>query len=226
MTLDLRNRWSTSVNYSEEFKRFESDFRNRDVGLTVGYNTRAFQSAEVGYRTGRNFGSDFDLVTAAASIKPTDSSELQYELQRLVLDPDPEDESTWIHVVRGNLYFTPDLYLQLFYQSNVRIDRNNLQAVFVYRYLPPFGTVQVAFQKGTAEFGQESSQGNTLRAGRRPRSPHPFEAHPPRADVRHIEGDHLIIAVALERHFHTTCVERVGLTGIEVAIIEPALLEY
>ena len=93
-TLDLRNRWSTTLNYTEEFKRFESDFRNRDVGLSVGYNTRAFQSASLGYRTGRNFGSDFDLVTAAASIKPTDSSELQYELQRLVLDPDPDDETT------------------------------------------------------------------------------------------------------------------------------------
>ncbi len=34
--------------------------------------------------------------------------------------------------------------------------------MFVYRYLPPFGTIQVAFQNGTAEFGQESSQGNTL----------------------------------------------------------------
>ena len=162
VSVDLRNRWSASVQYSEEFKRFESDFRNRDLGFSLGYNTRAFQSASVGYRTGRNFGSDFDLVTAAASIKLTDSSELQYELQRLVLDPDPDDDSTWIHVVRGNLYFTSDLYLQLFYQSNVRIDRNNLQAVFVYRYLPPFGTIQVAYQKGTAEFGQESSQGNTL----------------------------------------------------------------
>ena len=162
LSVDLRNRWSASVNYTEEFKRFESDFRNRDMGLSVGYNTRAFQSASLGYRTGRNFGADFDLITASASVKPTDSSELQYELQRLVLDPDPDDDSTWIHVVRGNLYFTPDLYLQLFYQSNVRLERNNLQAVFVYRYLPPFGTIQVAFQKGTAEFGQESSQGNTL----------------------------------------------------------------
>ena len=37
-----------------------------------------------------------------------------------------------------------------------------MQAVFVYRYLPPFGTLQVAFQRGTAEFGERSSQGNTL----------------------------------------------------------------
>ncbi|MFB3070340.1 MAG: hypothetical protein ACE1ZF_06590 [Gemmatimonadales bacterium] len=28
--------------------------------------------------------------------------------------------------------------------------------------LPPFGTIQVTFQRGTAEFGQRSEQGNTL----------------------------------------------------------------
>ncbi len=69
---------------------------------------------------------------------------------------------TWIHVVRLNQFFTPDLYLRVFFQTNSSIDRRNLQAVFVYRYLPPFGTIQVAFQRGTAEFGQRSEQGNTL----------------------------------------------------------------
>ena len=38
----------------------------------------------------------------------------------------------------------------------------NVQAVFVYRYLPPFGTIQVAYQRGTAAFGQRSTQGDTL----------------------------------------------------------------
>jgi len=33
---------------------------------------------------------------------------------------------------------------------------------FVYRYQPPFGTLQLAFQRGTAELGQRSDQGNTL----------------------------------------------------------------
>ncbi|MEX1258771.1 MAG: DUF5916 domain-containing protein [Gemmatimonadota bacterium] len=162
VSVDLRNRWSASVSYTEEFKRFETDFRNRDVGTTIGYNTRALQSASVGYRTGKSFGSDFDLITLAAAVKPTDSSALEYELERLVLDPDPADQTTWIHVVRGNVYFTPDLYLQLFYQNSTRLDRHNVQTVFVYRYRPPFGAIQIAFQRGTAAFGQASSQGNTL----------------------------------------------------------------
>jgi len=30
------------------------------------------------------------------------------------------------------------------------------------RYLPPFGTLQLAYQRGTAAFGQRSTQGDTL----------------------------------------------------------------
>ena len=45
-------------------------------------------------------------------------------------------------------------FLRVFLQTNSAIDRRNVQAVFVYRYRPPFGTVQVAYQRGTAEFGQ------------------------------------------------------------------------
>jgi len=85
----------------------------------------------------------------------------EYSLERLVQAPDPDHEGTRIHVIRANQFFTKDLYLRLFFQTNSAIDRRNLQAVFVYRYLPPFGTIQVAYQRGTAAFGERSDQGNT-----------------------------------------------------------------
>jgi len=164
---EFRNRWSARVAYSEEFvgeylPRFEKDFRNRSTTLRAGYNTREYQSLSANYRFGRNYDSDFQLVSGSASYKPTAESALEYELQRLVLDPDPDDGTTWIHVVRVNQFFTNDLYLQLFFQTNSAIDRRNTQAVFVYRYKPPFGTIQLAFQRGKAEFGERSDQGNTL----------------------------------------------------------------
>jgi hypothetical protein len=87
---------------------------------------------------------------------------VEYELQRVRFRPDPSDNSTWIHIVRGSQFFTPDLYVRVFFQTNSAIDRRNVQAAFVYRYLPPFGAVQVVYQRGTAEFGQRSEQGNTL----------------------------------------------------------------
>jgi len=164
---DFRNRWSARVAHTEEFKgeylpRFERDFRNRSTSLRMGYNTREYQSLSATYRFGRNFDADFQLVSGSARYKPTTQSALEYELQRLVLDPDPDDDTTWIHVVKANQFFTNDLYLQLFFQTNSAIDRRNVQAVFVYRYKPPFGTIQLAFQRGKAEFGERSDQGNTL----------------------------------------------------------------
>ena len=111
---------------------------------------------------GRNFDAAFRLWTGGATYTLTEKLSAEYELQRLKLDPDPNDESTWIHVIRANQFFTPDLFLRVFFQTNSAIDRRNVQAVFVYRYLPPFGTVQVAYQRGTAEFGERSNQGNTL----------------------------------------------------------------
>ena len=110
----------------------------------------------------RNFDADFVLGSVVAQYKPTDRTSTEYELQRLTLDPDPGDGGTWIHVVRASRFFTPDLFLRLFLQTNSAIDRRNVQAVFVYRYRPPFGTLQVAYQRGTAEFGQRSDQGHTL----------------------------------------------------------------
>lgn len=160
--IEFRNRLAFEVDYTEEFKRYEKDFQNRQIGFTIGYNTREFQSAEVGFEFGKNFDSDFRLWTAEAGYKLTAQLSLEYELQRLTLNPDPELESTWIHVVKANQFFTKNLYLRLFFQTNSAIDRENLQAVFVYRYQPPFGTIQLAYQRGTAEFGQRSEQGNTL----------------------------------------------------------------
>lgn len=162
MDVQFRSRWSTEFHYTEEFKRFEKDFRNRQIGFELGYNTREYQSVQVGYEFGRNFDADYHLWTAQARYKVTQQLSAEYELQRLILDPDPDQESTWIHVIRANQFFTKDLYLRVFFQTNSAIDRRNLQAIFVWRYLPPFGTVQVAYQRGTAAFGQRSEQGNTL----------------------------------------------------------------
>ena len=106
--------------------------------------------------------SDFNLYSVETAYKFTEQLSVEYSLEYLTLDPDPEDESTWIHVVRADHFFTPDLYINLFFQTNSAIDRRNIQATFVYRYQPPFGTLQFAYQRGTAEFGERSDQGNTF----------------------------------------------------------------
>ncbi|GAG55448.1 unnamed protein product, partial [marine sediment metagenome] len=73
-----------------------------------------------------------------------------------------KDETTFIHVLRSHYYFNKDLYLKLFYQTHSAIDKENVQVVMVWRFLPPFGSLQVAYQRGTSRFGTRSDQGHTL----------------------------------------------------------------
>jgi hypothetical protein len=105
---------------------------------------------------------DFQLAQGKVNYRITRDFALEYALTRLVFDPDPENESTWIHVIRGTNYFTKDLFLKVFYQVNTSIDKHNIQVLFVYRFQPPFGLVQLAYQRGTARFGEKGTQGNTL----------------------------------------------------------------
>jgi len=160
--VQFRNRFSAEVGLTEQFIRFEKDFRNRQIELGVGYNTREYNSVRMGVEFGRNYDADFQLWSVVARRKLTPQLSAEYSLERLWQSPDPEGESTWIHVFRANQYFTKDLFLRAFYQINTAIERHNIQAAFIWRYLPPFGTIQVVYQRGTAAFGERSNQGHTL----------------------------------------------------------------
>jgi hypothetical protein len=162
LELDFRNKLSLEAEHTEEFKLFEEKFRNRQTELTLGYNTREWQSARVSYAFGRNFGLDFDLVEGSLNYKPTRDLSLEYGLSRLVFSPDPEGESTWIHSLRATHHFTPDLFLKLYGQVNSAIDKTSVQLLFVYRFQPPFGLVQLAYQRGSTVFGVAGERTDTL----------------------------------------------------------------
>lgn len=167
LSFDLKNKFSLSAEHHQEFKGqddelFEKDFRNHETEFELGYNKREWQHASLSYGFGRNFDSDFQLVKGSLNYKITENFALQYSLTRWMLDPDPLGKSTWIHVLRATNYFTPDLFIKVFYQVNTSIDKHNIQVLFVYRFQPPFGLIQLAYQKGTAEFGEAGTQGHTL----------------------------------------------------------------
>ena len=162
LEMDLQNKVSIEVSHTQEYKLYEKGFRNHRTQLELGYNTREWQSAEITYSFGRNFDLDFRLWEVEFNYKLSQDFSLEYSLTRLVYEPDPEKESTWIHVIRATNYFTKDLFLKVFYQINSAIDKKNIQVLFVYRFQPPFGLIQLAYQKGTARFGERGTQGHTL----------------------------------------------------------------
>ncbi|NIM59849.1 MAG: hypothetical protein GTO16_13055 [Candidatus Aminicenantes bacterium] len=167
LSLDLQNKFSLDIELTSEYKAqddelFEKDFRNHETEFELGYNTREWQHATISYGFGRNFDSDFQLIEGGFNYKLTRDFSLQYSLTRLIFEPDPEGETTWIHVIRATNYFTNDLFVKVFYQINSAIDKKNIQVLFVYRFQPPFGSIQLAYQKGTARFGEKGTQGHTL----------------------------------------------------------------
>ena len=91
--VDFRNRWSAGWAFAEEFKLFAKEFRNRRNTVLIGYNTREFQSVSGSYTFGRNFDSDFRLLGAAVRRQVTVGFNVEYELSRLWIDPDPENAS-------------------------------------------------------------------------------------------------------------------------------------
>ena len=159
---ELTNLFSVELSGEREFKRYEKDFHNHHLELALGYNTREWKSAEMKFEFGRSFDSDYRLFGGEVNLKPLPNLALEYALNRLWLDPDPEGESTWIHIVRLTHFFSKDLYLKLFFQTHSAIAKHTIQAVFVYRFQPPFGTVQLVYQKGTARRGLAGDQGHTL----------------------------------------------------------------
>ena len=54
------------------------------------------------------------------------------------------------------------LFVKLFAQTNSAIDKVNTQVVGVWRFRPPFGSLQLAYQRGTSETGEVSTQGDTV----------------------------------------------------------------
>lgn len=162
LSFDLRNKFSFEIQHHEGYKLYEKGFRNRETELTLGYNTREWQSASINYGFGRNFDFDFQLVEGRLNAKLTRDLSLEYGLTRLLFRPDPEEESTWIHFIRATNYFTKDLFLKVFLQLNSAIEKRYVQVLFVYRFQPPFGLVQLAYQKGSALFGDRGNQGHML----------------------------------------------------------------
>ena len=158
----LTNRFELEFCREDELEVYEKDFRNDETSIGIGYDNRQGMEISFSFGDGTNEEMPYTITGAETELKLTDAWNVSYRLSWLNFDPDPEEESTWIHVIRSNYYLNKDLYLKLFYQSNSVIDKNNIQALVVWRFMPPFGSFQLAFQRGTSRFGQSSEQGNTF----------------------------------------------------------------
>ncbi len=168
----FKEKWELNLNWTEEFKSYEKDFRNRDASGNLNYNNKRGFALRSEYGRGYNFDRDLQHASIGFEVKILDGWNLSYSIRGYWFDPDNEDDNTVIHYVRSTYYLNKDLYFKLFYQSRYDVtervfnpdfdmNRQTAQFVFVWRFLPPFGSLQLAYQRGstlaTDEFTQNQS---------------------------------------------------------------------
>ena len=162
VTAILRNRLEFEIARRDEYRLLEKGYRNEQTTITAGWNARDGRSISFNAGMGRNFGNDLLLYGTEAHWAFGDAWRLSYTLTKVELSPDIRHESTIIHVLETTYSFNPDLFVRAFFQTNSAIDKENVQVLGVWRFRPPFGSFQVAYQRGTSPFGQQSTQGDTF----------------------------------------------------------------
>lgn len=171
--LKFLKKWSLDLNYCEEFKRYEKDFRNKEIGIDLGYDSKMGTSVSIEYVQGVNYDSDFEEITGGISLKLSEGWNATYHFTKVWFLPDEDEENSWIHYIRSTYYINKDLYFKLFYQSRYKFSRGffdpmfdlyreNIQLLFVWRVIPPFGSLQVVYQKGRTRITEETEKGDTF----------------------------------------------------------------
>lgn len=139
----MTNKLNLGLKYNNEYRFLKSDsadYYNYYYGLTLGYNTEAYNSAEVIFRTGRSFGSDYYSFEAGLQLKVLDR--LALELKPKYINFTPETISykdSFINSFSVTYNFTNDLWVKLICQNNTSYDKIYVYGLFGWRFKPPFG---------------------------------------------------------------------------------------
>jgi hypothetical protein len=160
LSVKFLKKWNVEIEYVEEFKRYEKDFRNHVVETTVEYDNKEGSVVSLGYGVGKNYDRDFDQIKAGVDLKLLEGWNLTYHIEKYWFRPYDPDDNSIIHYLRSTYYINKDMYCKVFYQTkysvrgrfsdlDLDLSRETVQFVFVWRFLPPFGSLQLAYQQGT-----------------------------------------------------------------------------
>ncbi len=135
--LYLKNRISFEMQYFNEFKLLDKEYYNHSYGFELGYNTDEASFIKFDYNFGKNFDLDFQLYEFKTRFQLFKKLTVNYELTYIKFSPDPEFESTTINVVGLDYFFTNDLWIRVFTQSNSQSDKFYLYGLLGWRFKPP-----------------------------------------------------------------------------------------
>lgn len=169
----FRKRWSVALKYNNEFKRYEKDFRNNIFETSLKYDNKQGNAISFNLGVGHNFGRDLNQIGGGIDLKILKGWNLTYRIKRYWFTPDSGQDNNILHFIRTAYYINKDIYWKLFYQTRYDItqsaseliydlSRETLQFVFVWRFLPPFGSLQIALQQGTTRVTEIEGRATTF----------------------------------------------------------------
>jgi hypothetical protein len=182
----LRSKFSLSAAYSQEYmlneyflepeitfqpaengkparwvKKYIKAFRNDRVKLQSLYWASTWNTFGLSLTAGRNFTSPFQMYELFEKIRITEKLFTEWNFCFLKYEDERFFKSTTINVLKFIYYANKDLTWKLFFQANSAIKKTNIHVMCLYN-LRPVGTVQLVYQKGTAEFGVKGTQDHTF----------------------------------------------------------------
>ncbi len=173
LEMKFLKKWEWELEWEEEFKRFEKDFRNRMISNQLSYDSKQGLSISFEYGKGINYEHDVEKISGGVDVKVMEGWNLEYQFTKYWFRPAIEEDNSWIHFVRTSYYLNKDLFFKVFYQTkyeyygkflNPELDllRKTIQVVFVWRFLPPFGALQLAYQEGTTRHTEAVDRGRSF----------------------------------------------------------------
>ncbi len=181
LTLNLGKTYAITFYHSEDFQRFEADYRNNSTGIKILLDPlEEWQRAELGLSFGTLFGGAFVFAEGAKWLVVTESTRVVFNLSYLrfateaSLNPYNQNATGVALNLRFYYDFSPDLtaifschfgskagfYLR---QPRTVLDRSYYQILVQYRLLAAHGLLQFGYQKADYEF--DLSRPNLLRNG-------------------------------------------------------------
>ena len=173
LEVQFMKKWKYSLKWEEEFKRYEKDFRNRLITNELEYDNKKDMSVSVSYATGKNYDRDLEKISGGIDVKIFEGWNIEYQFTKHWFRPAKEDDNSWIHYIRTSYYVNKDLYFKVFYQTKYRfyggftnpdfdLLRKTVQVLFVWRFFPPFGSIQLAYQEGTTRYTETADKGRSF----------------------------------------------------------------
>jgi hypothetical protein len=87
------------------------------------------------------------LVTSETRFKIKNKFSVEYELEKLNFNPDPEKESTWLNILTLNYQFTPNLFVRLFTQHRSENNRIYVYGLFGWRFKFPNSAIYFVYTR-------------------------------------------------------------------------------